>query len=144
MRYVLLLLSLVTVAACSSKSEREQRPKDRDRNAERLGTSSASETFNGFYNRFSSDSAYQVSRIIFPLQVENYDPFADSITTSTMNAKEWRYTDFSLKEYILKIESEKDTTNVNIRKEGTGVYVDYLFTTINGKWMLVKVVDRST
>jgi hypothetical protein len=62
-----------------------------------------------------------------------------------MDAKEWRYMNFDLKKpYILKIKAENDTVEVNIRKEETGILVDYLFTPINSKWMLVKVVDQST
>jgi hypothetical protein len=145
MRYRVFLLSLITLGCCSPKSKQDRNPKHGESQTEGRGTSISSESFNEFYKRFSSDSAYQVSRIIFPLRMQGYDLDSDVPTTSTMDAKEWRYMNFDLKKpYILKIKAENDTVEVNIRKEETGILVDYLFTPINSKWMLVKVVDQST
>ena len=64
-----------------------------------------------------------------------------------MDSKEWGYMDFQLeKPYVIKVNAKEssDTVKVNFQKEETGIYTDYLFTIINGKWMLVKVLDQST
>ncbi|MCD6012351.1 MAG: hypothetical protein K0Q79_2213 [Flavipsychrobacter sp.] len=142
----LLFFILLTLAACASESEHEKNQKrDINRAEQTEDVSLANESFREFYKIFSSDSAYQVSHIIFPLLVETYDIDNDGFINSTMDRKEWGYMDFDLKKpYILKTESAIDTIKINIQMEETGVFVDYLFTTVNKTWMLVKVVDKST
>lgn len=103
------------------------------------------ETFDEFYKKFKSDSAYQVSRIVFPLTVETYDLDAEAFLTSKMDKKEWGFMNFERKKpYHFEVESAKDTMKVNVQIEETGVFVDYVFTLVDNKWKLIKIVDQST
>jgi len=148
MRSRVFLLSLISLTACSPKSENGQllREKNNQTN-EKAHSAIATESFNKFFEKFSVDSAYQQSRIVFPLPVEAYDIDAEGFISSKMDSKEWGYMDFQLeKPYVIKVNAKEssDTVKVNFQKEETGIYTDYLFTIINGKWMLVKVLDQST
>jgi len=146
MNHTVFIFFLITLAACSSTARKEQSEKN-EIQQETNGKDTASfvsESFDQFYEKFKSDSVYQVSRIVFPLPVETYDTDVEGVVKSAIDEKEWGFMSFNEKRYILKVESAADTTKVNIQIEDTGVFVDYLFTLVDNKWKLVKVVDQST
>jgi hypothetical protein len=103
------------------------------------------ENFEVFFEKFSSDSVFQKSRIKFPLPAETYDIDKGSYLKSATNAAEWSF--FNIKELdrkILTTSKEKDQNTVNIQIEDTGVSVDYIFRKQGNKWKLTKIVDSST
>lgn len=144
MNNLLLLAIIISLTGCSSQTHSiKKSEKDITYKSSTTSTTTFNETFEVFFKKFSTDSVYQLSRIVFPLNVEELE--TDDARISTMTAKEWGYMNFVLKKpYLMKTISVNDTTKVNVQMEDTGVYVDYLFTTIDGKWMLVKIVDQST
>jgi len=104
------------------------------------------ENFDTFFEKFFYDSAFQCSRIKFPLAVETYDIDLNGFKKSTINAGEWNF--FNIKqlntEYVFIASKEKDQTTVTIQKEDTGLSVDYTFQQQQNKWILIKIVDQST
>lgn len=144
MKCVLVIILLWSFMGCSPRTESRENSKQKIiKFSKTSSVSKSGEVFAEFYRKFSIDSEYQVSRIVFPLIREELDEGVSTISTMTM--AEWGYMNFVLgKPYIITNTSKNDTTKINIQIEDTGVYVDYLFTTVNGKWMLVKIVDQST
>lgn len=51
----------------------------------------ASESFNIFFNRFSTDSVFQISRIEFPLKLTIIGGEGESDTIKFIEKKEWRF-----------------------------------------------------
>jgi hypothetical protein len=141
----LFILLLIVLVSCSPNPEGEQSSNKVEQVDDGNRYVIVKETFDEFYRGFSSDSAYQVSRIIFPLIVETYDLDTEQFVLSAIDQKEWEFMNFGLKKpYDLEIQPAEDTVRVNIQIEETGVVVDYLFAMVDNRWMLVKVVDQST
>src|SRR5438093_7631278 len=51
----------------------------------------ASESFDIFFNRFSTDSVFQISRIAFPLKLTIIGGEGESDTTKFMEKKDWLF-----------------------------------------------------
>jgi PBP1b-binding outer membrane lipoprotein LpoB len=138
----LIVIIIFLLLSCSS----QERPQNmRVKNESKKIESVVVENFDTFFLKFSSDSIFQVSRIIFPLKAEIND-VDDGYSVSEMSQKEWGFINFSQlgSEYLIKV-IKSDTSNVvNLQINDTGVYVDYIFRFIEGKWIMVKVADSST
>lgn len=104
------------------------------------------EDFEVFFERFNKDSAFQLSRIKFPLRNEVYDTDSGQFVYKTIERKAWKF--FNLKKlpanYVQKLSKDKFKYVFNIQIIDTGVNVDYIFTMLKGKWFLLKIVDSST
>ena len=111
-------------------------------------TESHTENFDTFFEKFSSDSVFQRSRIKFPLTTETYDIDAEKMVMATIPAREWEF--FNIREitrnkkHIYNTRKEKDKYILNATVEDTGIFVDYIFEQRDGKWVMVKIVDQST
>ena len=101
------------------------------------------EKFNVFYEHFHSDSVFQISRIIFPLNGyeinENYNPIE-----RTDEDFHWNKSDWKIHRKINGTKDLKITTNQSdnlvvetIFIPNTGFEIVRKFKLINGKWFLI-------
>jgi len=106
------------------------------------------EDFNSFIVKFSSDRAFQIGRISFPLPLYTENEQGKSIVKKILQ-KEWKYTDFiGIEKKNKKNEIEIEiTSNSNAKliysMEDNGVYVIHHFIKKTGKWYLSKISDES-
>jgi hypothetical protein len=108
-----------------------------------------SEEFNSFYNRFTTDSAFQISRVIFPLEGATYFVnYRDELDSIPWNKDKWKFCIAN----IYKLDSIKYKMNIliqgsdvkeNIWIKGSGFEMERRFKLINGKWYLVYYIVSS-
>lgn len=110
-------------------------------------SSISKENFDVFFSKFSSDSLFQSSRIKFPLRNEIYNSDNNEYEVSNIHIEKWKFVNIKKlpSNYIRKL-SNKDVFKyvLNIQILDTGVNVDYIFMALNGKWILVNIIDSST
>jgi hypothetical protein len=105
------------------------------------------ENFDVFLGKFSTDSLFQHSRIKFPLRNEVYNSDNGDYEISKIDKEKWKF--FNIKalpaNYITKLSNKSDYRYIfNVQIIDTGVNVDYIFMALDGKWMLINIVDSST
>lgn len=109
--------------------------------------------FKSFLRVFSKDSLFQVSRVKFPLVLEEWiDPEKGTvkrlIDKNAYKILDFRYPKDALtREYDRYNQTVKFKDNkavVEVRGVDNGIYADYVFEKINGKWMLVACKELST
>lgn len=108
--------------------------------------------FNDFIEKFSSDSVFQLNRIHFPLKIKWYDVKNDRITLIYKDRSSFGRVDFSEKqtkhhtqwEQKMVVEKNNQSATIEIRGIENGIMVDYLFSKVNGTWMLIEIDDNST
>jgi len=116
--------------------------KSSNKSASRHIESASIEDFSGFYDRFHTDSSFQISRIKFPLKEMNID---------VTNKKEWTKDNWPLmKTRIYDIDTTqfkieyKKTDNAFTQKfwlEDSDFSSEYRFELIGNKWFLVYAMD---
>ncbi|AWK05922.1 hypothetical protein HYN56_17500 [Flavobacterium crocinum] len=110
-------------------------------------TKTTVEDFNIFFDKFNSDSKFQVSRVIFPLkyQVNNED---FELTDYTMSKDKYKVLTLNRKsdEKYLKrtLSIKKHKATLQQRGLDNGIYVDYIFELKDNKWFLKTWIDQST
>jgi hypothetical protein len=109
-----------------------------------LSITTKAEPFNIFFEKFSNDSLFQISRIDNPLIVITSDE-GDEIK-ELMDVK---YVSFSQKDWkeVINItikEISQDTTQVLLQAIDTGIYIEHVFTMRNQQWHLCKILNLST
>ena len=110
-------------------------------------SSISKENFDVFFDKFSNDSLFQHSRIKFPLRNEVYNSDNKEYEISKIDKEKWKF--FNIKglpaNYIIKLSNKGDYQHVfNVQIIDTGVNVDYIFMALDGKWMLINIIDSST
>jgi len=105
----------------------------------------ASESFNIFFNRFNTDSVFQISRIAFPLKLTIIGGEGESNTTKFIEKKDWWFAHAQPeKNVIAKPEQTgKATARIHFFIEDTGFSVYYYFITRKGKWCMTSIRDES-
>lgn len=105
------------------------------------------EDFMEFYNKFKSDSLFQINRVKFPWKIPTKDGKGLEITKS-----EWLYADFDYNDkyakraidaYTQKIVTYGDTIKVEQRGVNNGIHIDFVFAKIDHKWFLYYETDLS-
>lgn len=129
----------------TSKSKKEISVKETPKNND--------ENFNTFLEVFSKDSLFQISRVKYLLiQKEWIDPEKGTveklITKKTYEILDFTYPKDALTRefdrYTQKIKTNKNKTVIEIRGVDNGIYSDYFFEKLNGKWMLISCSEQST
>ena len=106
-----------------------------------------------FLEKFSTDSSYQIQRIVFPLHYKFVDSDNDyKFDNKTINKGDWSYVNIISKlEILLIVDYEFD--NLNKVQESIliyfggiecGISVEYLFKRIGNSWYLTNMNDLST
>ena len=111
------------------------------------------ENFKTFLDVFSKDSLFQISRVKYPLiQKEWIDPekgiVKKLITKNTYEILDFTYPKDALTRefdrYTQKVKTNKNKTVIEIRGVDNGIYSDYFFEKLHGKWMLISCSEQST
>jgi hypothetical protein len=108
---------------------------------------SDTENFNEFFEKFKSDSLFQVNRVKFPWKIPTEDG-----EELTINKTEWQHSSFDYQEefatrsidaYTQETRTYGDTVRIELRGVDNGIHVDFIFATIDNKWFLVSEEDLS-
>jgi hypothetical protein len=109
-----------------------------------LSRNTDAEDFDGFYDRFHTDSAFQMSRIKFPLEGMSVDGF---------ERRKWtRENWYMMKVRIYDVDTSLYEVSYNLTEkefvqkiwvEDSGFSSEYRFELIEGRWYLVYVLDQN-
>lgn len=109
------------------------------------------ENFEDFFNKFRSDSLFQVERVKFPLQLVTWD-IDDNLASEEINRENWRHLRFEYKNefktreidaYTQEIKIYADSAKIELRGVDNGIQIDYVFNKVNGQWTLTTERDYS-
>lgn len=114
-----------------------------------------SEAFDPFFDHFNTDSVFQRSRIVFPLnsfvipeESTDYELINQPIESADYVILDLTYHDSLAKQafnaFQRSIQTKKDTTWVKFSGIDNGIHEEFIFERRKGKWFLVKVIDGST
>lgn len=152
--YVTIILFVFLLTACDSSSTNSPSLQSKETQNQTIPTKEAIDNnFNDFINKFSTDSTFQLSRTKFPLKTKWYDIDNDRDSLIYKDRASFEMMDFRKKkstgqydQWEQKIVVAKNNTSATIEIRGieNGIMVDYLFEKVNGKWMLIEIVDGST
>jgi hypothetical protein len=101
------------------------------------------ENFDDFFEKFKSDTIFQIQRIDKPLSVIISDE-----ETEEEEKQEIKYVSFNQKDWDVKIQFNivkvsKDTMNVILEGKDTGVHIEHLFAKRSDKWHLFQIKNFS-
>lgn len=104
------------------------------------------EDFDVFIEDFFKKSDFQITRIVFPVRNLIYDSDSEKFDSTFIKKEDWKYWNaYKQKKVLLKtIKNDNNAAILNAQVKETGVSVNYVFTTKEGKWYLVKIIDEST
>jgi len=103
--------------------------------------------FVDFLMKFSKDSIYQKSHILFPLEDYSLD---DDYQTISQKIEKEKWNHFNLVEeiesllFLANIDSNNNVRNIYYRGIGNGILIKLTFRRVNNEWFLVKTEDYST
>lgn len=103
--------------------------------------------FIDFVIKFSKDSIYQKSHILFPLSDHYLD---DDYQTTSKKIEKEKWNHFNLVEeiesllFLANIDSNNVFRNIYYRGIGNGIFIKFTFKRVNNDWFLVKTEDYST
>ena len=109
--------------------------------------SSDTENFNEFFEKFKSDSLFQVNRVKFPWEIPTED--GEEIF---IDKTDWQHSSFYYEEdfatrlvdaYTQEIRTYGDTVKIEHRGVGNAIHIDFVFAKIGNKWFLVSEKDLS-
>jgi hypothetical protein len=109
------------------------------------------ETFDDFFNKFRSDSIFQIERVKFPLALVTWN-IGDNLMTDNIDRDDWRHlrleykNEFATREidaYTQETKIYTDSATIQLRGVDNGIHLDYVFNKINGKWILIIERDYS-
>ena len=112
------------------------------------------EDFDKFFEEFSFNEEFQKARIEFPLLTIRYNSDYTAYDTIYIKKEEWQYNSFYFRtewrargQIYDSFKHESRDTDERVfewKGIGNGVQDLYFFKRINGKWYLIKNLDRST
>ncbi len=104
--------------------------------------------FDKFFEKYRSDSVFQVNHTKFPLKTSNIE--LEEITATFTQKNDWKFnhfednrkTEYDQYEYIKEI-GNANLVLYEMRGIDNGILVIYKFTFNNQKWMLEEIEDAS-
>lgn len=152
-KYLSLTLLLIIVINCQKKSELIEKINSEREISKNVNKKNVDNNFNLFLQVFNKDSLFQISRVKFPfIQKEWIDP-ENGTLKKLIDKKAYEILDFSypkdaltreFDKYTQKIKINKNKVTIEIRGIDNGIFSDYFFEKINGKWMLISCDEQST
>jgi hypothetical protein len=99
--------------------------------------------FDTFFNKFKSDSLYQIAHIKFPLKLTLVEDGGNTLIN--INKAKWKYLKFpNMKDDIYKKHNvNKTRVNIEHMVEDTGICINHYFVYNKGQWQLVLIKDES-
>jgi hypothetical protein len=104
----------------------------------------STEDFDQFYNKFHSDSLFQISRIKFPLggmSLEGYE--STPWTKGNWLMMKTRIQDIDTTQYEISYKKTDKQFNQKVWIKDSGFSSEYKFELIDKKWYLVYVLDQN-
>ena len=147
-RLLFILVCCVAIAGCKSSSNT---PKVSEPKGQSSATTVAApkkkskvEDFDKFYDRFHADSAFQMSRIKFPLKgaSTNLDK-STSWTPQNWQMLRTRIYDVDKNQYKVKYSKTETSFTQKVWVDGAGFSNECRFELVNGKWFLVYMSDEN-
>jgi Domain of unknown function (DUF4348) len=147
MRHRLIIWSLL-LASCGTQTN----DSTTDKNVESEKTNLVGENFSDFFAKFKNDSLFQVERVKFPMTLKSWDIDQDKPTNDKLDISNWRHLDFEYMDDYAKREIDAytqetkmyaDSVKIQLRGVDNGIYIDYEFVNVDGKWFLVAEKDYS-
>ncbi|OWP82719.1 hypothetical protein BWK59_14365 [Flavobacterium davisii] len=152
--YFILLLTILFIS-CKKETATIEAPKEvKEIQSAPINTNTKTidNDFKSFLEVFSKDSVFQVSRVTFPLVLEEWiDPETGTVK-KLIDKKAYETIDFRYPKDALTREYDRYTQTVKfkdnkavveIRGVDNGIYADYIFEKINGKWLLISCNNQS-
>src|SRR5690606_11732062 len=128
----------------------DSRSSDKKTDSLTISKTTDGEDFNEFFERFTTDSVFQMERTKFPFRVVWMTE--DRETTHETEKENWTHSTFYYEDsyasrqvdaYTQKINQYPDSVVLEQRGVDNGIYVDYKFIRDNGKWILFTGKDYS-
>ena len=142
-QYLLILALLFAFSSCQNNQKKEVEPGDTTAGKVQK-TKSITENFNDFYVKFHSDTAFQMTRIRFPIEgnCANYD------TVMKWTPKNWGYIRGTVDEidttrYNLTFEKKPDVVFEGVYCKECGFSFEARFQRIEGLWYLTYRQDNN-
>lgn len=105
------------------------------------------EKFSEFFEKFKSDSLFQIERVKFPWRIPTDDGKELLISRAEWLHANFEYRDeFATREtdaYTQRIVEYGDTMKLEQRGVDNGIYVDFVFAKKENKWYLSHEIDLS-
>ena len=145
---ILLLSGLVMIGCKKTKQvatqNAESKPTKETQKPVFAKKAAAVEDFDSFYNKFHSDSMFQMSRVKFPLQGYDMDT---SEQVQKWTPDNWlmhraKVSDVDTTIYDVKVDSGHLIRKEKVFIAGGGFNLERVFKRINGKWYLTLFVNE--
>ena len=123
-----------------------------DKNIDSVKASLNGEDFDNFFDRFKTDSLFQIERVKFPMTMKSWDIDEDKPSTDKIEIGSWRHLRFEYNDGYAKREIDAytqetkvfaDSAKLELRGVDNGILIDYDFIKLNGQWFLVSEKDYS-
>lgn len=117
------------------------------------------ENFDTFYAKFTTDSVFQVSRIVYPLYLwglsyqagDEIPPGMEDvlIPLDTFQKENHHFIDFSTTtdqpydNFTLSLQKAKDSVVATFSGINNGIYTQFLFKPIGIEWYMTRIIDYS-
>ena len=142
------LVACVAIAGCKSTSPTQKTP---ETDAKSSATTTAApkkkskvEDFDKFYDRFHTDSAFQMSRIKFPLK-GGYHTLDNSTkwTAQNWSLMTTRVYDVDKNKYRATYSKTDTSFTQKVWIDSAGLFTECRFELVDGKWFLVYMNDEN-
>jgi hypothetical protein len=146
-RLLYILICCVAIVGCKSTSTTKKTPTDGNSSATTAVApkkKSKVENFDKFYDRFHTDSTFQLSRIKFPLQ-GGYHTLDNSSkwTPQNWHMMKTRVYDVDKNKYRATYSKTETTFTQKVWIDSAGLFTECRFELIDGKWFLVYMNDEN-
>lgn len=110
------------------------------------------EDFSAFFEKFTTDSLFQVERVKFPWTLMTWEIDEDAPIKESIHIEDWRFAPFYYEDsystrqtdaYTQEIKHYCDTVKIEIRGVDNGIFINYEFIKDNNEWFLVSAKDYS-
>ena len=143
------ILTCLLLFSCGTKST-ETTSSGKKTDSLTISRTMEGEDFNEFFQRFTTDSVFQMERTKFPFRV--IWTTEDGETTHETEKENWTHSTFYYEDsyatrqvdaYTQKIKQYPDSFVLEQRGVDNGIYLDFKFIRDNGKWILFTGKDYS-
>ncbi|WP_276373139.1 DUF4348 domain-containing protein [Chryseolinea sp. H1M3-3] len=137
----LFILTFLLLLSCGIRSTD---PSTSSKDSLKISKLEDGEEFNEFFEKFTTDSLFQIERIKFPFRVlwttedgeTVHETAKDDWTHSTFYYED-SYASRQVDAYTQETKNYGDTIKLELRGVDNGIFVDYNFVRQKGKWILV-------
>ncbi|MEW7280571.1 hypothetical protein ABW636_18440 [Aquimarina sp. 2201CG1-2-11] len=153
--YLLIVLAIISCKQeVKTESESEPEPKVVEKVEEKIKIPNDVDVeFKTFFRFFNKDSAFQISRIDFPLKIMEMNGEMSDLEPRIIELKDYRIIDLTYDKSIKNKEYDAYTqqiilndskAKVELRGIDNGIHNDFEFEKIDGKWKMITWTDSST